>query len=1554
MKFIGYNSEGRPLFQEGSDRYFIEEGHKQYDRSVIKVQTLSTGDKDYIYGQAFQVAMDPPAFGSDWFDNHPEKVIGQYRERSSSGKLYTDAFGKPAPKIVGTLQDILISIDAPQVKRFEHFVPAPIQQVVKAPPSKIEQAIRLTKQEQKDQQGQKGVCSEELQCLAATIRKYNTKVEYKDTTGQARTYTISEEEIKVWITFQVQKGLYDPQVIRSNDWAAYLVEQPDWKAWHEQGLVAYDGQEFIPHPLYYSGNIYEKIRDLQEKANQVKAMVGEQGYQEQLQGLEAIKPKTLVITEDERNKLHLSPFDKIWEEIEIRELSDGSPIKENTSIGSIFYFNYLWNLSNEELTIDRKYATARDIYKYWIEKDRFERGTKENEKAGIRRNTSVIGAILFDRFLLEMLTRADKAKIAGLWNSKRNNYVPIPYHKIPVGFEISRKFKGGTLAIRPAQREGVAFCNSRGTGIVAYDVGVGKTMTSILAVADGFSKGVFRRPLIAVPQKVYKKWIAEINGVFAPKHMTHKGKKVKKGTLIAEGILPQIQVNDYDNLGTKHIERAVDHAGLTLQVAAYSITMVTYEGLVKIGFSEETEQGLAERIKAALSQGESGRDQAIVEQRAEQWVDKALEGTELDIEDMGIDAIFVDEAHNFRNLFMEVKGDLGKDGEREKKHFLSGSSSTPSGRALSLFMLNSYIQDKYNLRNTFGLTATPFTNRATEIYSMMALYDYEGLKDFDVYNIAQFCITFIDETIEDTWTAAGKFKPNPVIRGYLNLPILQSIIFRSINYKTGEDANIQRPEKIILPLERDDKGVPLESEYVVQTKIQPTDLQQQWLDEITQFAAESKEGSKLYDYYPVDKSGKVDGRILIALNAARAVTFSPYALRFKDEPVFNTENITPEVFIDGSPKLKYTVECIRTVKAYHEMQKSPVSGQIIYSDRGTEWFGHIKQYLIENVGFQKSEVEIFYGKVSKGKREKIKEGFLDGSIKVIIGSSTMREGVDLQKHGSTIYVCYLDWNPTDLHQLFGRIWRFGNKFSHVRIVVPLLENSSDIFTWQKLSEKMSRLNSIWAKSDGTKMFEESELNAEELKRGLINDPEGLAQYAIEEVVSSLKIELSVVQGSLSQLSIVSELKRNFDTKLSYLQHLAQRIKEGKATYDWQVPQDKKQKVQSMELSDTKSLYRIVRAYANLARITERYTIKQSVEQHIRTAKKLKSIEDRVLSRFKLTIHDNYTPVIDEFQKREADIRAQIRQEISPENKAKKVQAFTELKAKEKADSRSIVQRVTEFQRLNYLLDCKYGIHNCDIYGRVQEVQTGQVIALQAQKPVVIQTSEYAMSRRLKAFMPRPQLKSVRSHSLGDDGPAYLRSVIKPLDEQVQAIPKRQTTKLLDGTERTSDYSIVYAHFFYSGTDWLVLEWDRNDQLFGYVILNGDVQMSKLGYFSLAEIRGLSEQMTFGPQLDFNWTPKYLPAALQRAFPSYFTKPKDPNWLPLAEMIQKGREQSIVGLKAPPKPKAKSIPVDKEEAKQKLKQAIEGITVALEFTEDKTKKDQMEQVLQGLQVSLEFL
>ena len=1202
---------------------------------------------------------------------------------------------------------------APEVKRYDHFKPVhtatPVLEKPSRQESRIKKALAATKKQRQQQKG-----TYDLLTLEESIRIHNTNVEYKDEQGHKHYYTISAEEIKVWVTYQVHQKLYDEEVISGNAWGKYLVDKPDWKAWQKKGLVAYNGKEYIPEALFYAGNIYQRLVKVKKAKEQIVRAIGEAAYEQQLDKLEKSKPTTLLITEDPARKLYLSPFDKIWNDFEPTQYADGSEPE-----GSIHWDFYTWmrSLPEEDFTTqDNKFTTAYEINRHWIEKKPFQRGTGESTKAAIRRNTSIIGAKLFDRFLLEQLSRDDRNRLAATWNSLRNNYKQIAYYKIPVGFEINRRFKGGELKIRPAQREGVAFMNSRGTGIVAYDVGVGKTMTAILGISDAFQKGVFKRSLIPVPQKVYKKWIAEINGVYAENdiydYTLKNGKKKrgkllhKKGALIADGILPQITVNDYDNLGVNFLQSAVDENGIANTVVENSITMVTYEGLVKIGFSQASEEELTQRLRTALSQGESGRGKALQEQKADQWIDKALSKTAINIEDVGIDAIVVDEAHNFRNLFMEVKGDVGSDGERENKNFYSGAGGTPSSRAISLFMLNAYVHSQNNLRNTFGLTATPFTNRATEIYSILSLYDYLGMQEFDVYNIAQFCTTFIDETTEDSWTAAGKFEPKPVIRGYNNLPTLQSMVFRSINYKTGAEADIQRPEKVVLPLTHDENGAPLSYEYIVDTKLVPSERQAQWMKEITDFAA-AKEKSKLNDYYFPDEKGRIPGRVLIALNAARTVTFSPFALRLGGKSIVTPSEISAEKFVDGSPKIKYTVECIRSVKKYHEKQGTRLSGQVIYSDRGTEWFGHIKEYLVNNVGFKPNEVQEFHGGISKGKREKIKEQFLAGEVKVIIGSSTMREGVDLQKNGSTLYVCYIDWNPTDVHQLFGRIWRFGNKFSHVRLVVPLVENSSDIFTWQKLSEKMSRLNSIWTRSNNTKMFEESELNAEELKKGLINEPSGLAKYQVEEETQAISSNLRIVEAKLKQLREATSIRATYIRLTQKLKGLAEEAITNPQRLRYDLKQEQKDRLKTRVISDQKSIYQIVRQYARL-RYYDGYILKGEVDQHIKYGKRVKRLEETILAPFQLTIDDDFSKVIIEYENREAVMLVQMEEKQSEEYFSKLVAKYEAEKADKQSNRRTIQARVEEFQRLNYLLDCEFGIHNCDIYGRIELAETKQI------------------------------------------------------------------------------------------------------------------------------------------------------------------------------------------------------------------------------------------------------
>ena len=111
-------------------------------------------------------------------------------------------------------------------------------------------------------------------------------------------------------------------------------------------------------------------------------------------------------------------------------------------------------------------------------------------------------------------------------------------------------------------------------------------------------------------------------------------------------------------------------------------------------------------------------------------------------------------------------------------------------------------------------------------------------------------------------------------------------------------------------------------------------------------------------------------------------------------------------------------------------------------------FNQVKSWMGETHKVKVDEVEIISSEINDTRKETIKEAFLDGVVKIIIGTATIREGIDLQKRGTVIYNCYPEWNPTDIRQLEGRIWRQGNQFQYVRIVMPLVQDSMDVFVFQ--------------------------------------------------------------------------------------------------------------------------------------------------------------------------------------------------------------------------------------------------------------------------------------------------------------------------------------------------------------------------------------------------------------------------------------------------------------------------------------------------------------------------
>ncbi|HSH66208.1 MAG TPA: helicase-related protein [Bacteroidia bacterium] len=240
------------------------------------------------------------------------------------------------------------------------------------------------------------------------------------------------------------------------------------------------------------------------------------------------------------------------------------------------------------------------------------------------------------------------------------------------------------------------------------------------------------------------------------------------------------------------------------------------------------------------------------------------------------------------------------------------------------------------------------------------------------------------------------------------------------------------------------------------------------------------------------------------------------------------------------------MECIRSVKRFHEERSEEVSGQVIYMNAGVHFFPLIKEYLVQKVGYKDDEVGIIKSGLSAAKKEGIKERFLAGDVKIIIGSATIKEGINLQNRSTVLYNCWLDWNPTDVKQLEGRIWRFGNMYANVRIVNPLMEDSIDTFIFQKLEEKTSRINEIWYRAGKTNALNLEEFNPSELKMGLITDPFALAELILMEERERLQDEITGITNQKTVLEEIAEQREIFNKNIDHIKKIVDKYRPQKA------------------------------------------------------------------------------------------------------------------------------------------------------------------------------------------------------------------------------------------------------------------------------------------------------------------------------------------------------------------------------------------------------------------------
>ena len=816
------------------------------------------------------------------------------------------------------------------------------------------------------------------------------------------------------------------------------------------------------HDFYYAeGNIYEKL----EKLENEKHKMPQSQYEKQKALLDSVKPKPKGI-----NDIDITPNHEIVSDFKFVDDESG----EIVSLADAF-INYLGGLPSEAFGS----SSRRDVYEYV--KNQRVTGNDATDNTRRRKARKEVGEYLFKQFLEKELPKVVVDSFLNEFNRVYNNLHTPDHSKFPLFAKVNKNFKGKPLSLKIVQKAGIGRLTAKGVGLLAHEVGFGKTLSGIIAIHEAMERGNAKRPVIVVPNdNILEQWVETIYET-----------------------IPNAKVNILGNLGSK-----VDLSNF--EVRDGEITIITEAGLKNIGFPEDIVNKYSKDFTYISKELDSTpRKEEQLKEKSEELAGRLVGGSKYNWLDFGFDHLTFDEAHHANHIVEGVKVEARN--SSDFRHLKQAKSNL----GIITWIASRYIQEQNNGRNVTLLTATPFTNKPLEIYSILSLMGNDRLKEMGFFNVNNFFETFIDASYNMEVDSRGNVVEKVSVRGFKNNGLLQLLFSEYIDFKgEADNPDLIRPNK-------------QNEEY----KVEPNSLTNEMMSL----------NQKLL-------SNKDAGSLLKGITNGRMIAVSPYLSS-------QYEGVIPDAkeYVENSPKLKATMDLIAQNK-----KDNPNAGQIIYSEIGTDVFPKLKEYLVNELGYKDSEVAIIDGK-TKG-REKIQDDYNKGKVKILIGSSTIQAGMNLQFNTSDMYILSLPYNFTALKQLEGRAWRQGNKWENLRVNYMLTNNSSDVFLLQRIQEKQERYNNL--KQTNASRVDVSDIDAEELKFSLITDPvkRAEAEYSLDK--QKLEYQKKVITQELSVKyrlfdrleSLKNELKNTYyqsvkDRKQKEIKAVENKIKEAGLSYD---------------------------------------------------------------------------------------------------------------------------------------------------------------------------------------------------------------------------------------------------------------------------------------------------------------------------------------------------------------------------------------------------------------------
>ena len=608
------------------------------------------------------------------------------------------------------------------------------------------------------------------------------------------------------------------------------------------------------------------------------------------------------------------------------------------------------------------------------------------------------------------------------------------------------------ITLREHQRNAIAHVLYGGNTLLAHEVGAGKTYEMAASAMEAKRLGLCQKSLFVVPNHLTEQWASEFLNLY-PNAKLLVARRKDFETANRKKFCARIATGDYDAVIIGHSQ--FERIPLSFERQERIIQEQIYETLAAIN---ELKVHAGENF--SIKQMEKTRK--TLETKLEKLRSDERKDDVITFEQLGVDRLFVDESHFYKNLFLTTK-----------MRNVAGLSTSEAQKSSDMFGKCRYLDEITGGRGVVFATGTPVSNSMTELYTVMRYLQYSTLQQKKLTHFDCWASTFGETTTAIELAPEGTgYRARTRFAKFFNLPELMSMFKEVADIKTSDQLHLPVPEA--------------KFETVV---AKPSEIQKEMVQELSKRAAEIHSGT-------VDAS--VDNMLCVT-NDGRKIGL--------DVRLMNP-------MLPDDPNSKLNV-CVQNVLKIWEEGKDQKLTQLLFCDLSTpkndgnfNVYDDIRKKLIA-AGVPENEIEFIHNADTEAKKAALFSKVRSGDVRILLGSTAkMGAGTNVQSRLVTVHHLDVGWKPSDMTQRNGRIIRQGNMNKEVKVFNYVTEGTFDAYLWQTLENKQRFISQIMTSKSPVRSCEdvdEQALSYAEIKALCAGNPLIKEKMDLDVQVAKLKV-----------------------------------------------------------------------------------------------------------------------------------------------------------------------------------------------------------------------------------------------------------------------------------------------------------------------------------------------------------------------------------------------------------------------------------------------------------------